>query len=511
MLTPMKSTNNADLDPFVVGIYIRKSRESSEEAHRLEYQRSFLPQHAKSNGWTYEVYDEGFASAAKGKTGRLQERARLERDIRAGKIQMVLVLELSRLSRDETARDLVEWVTLCADHEVKIATPNRILDPCNDSDWTMLWMESGLSTAEMKRLLTRFAQGRDQAFKKGVWLGGRPPRPYKYDRNLKKPVPDPEQLPRYQKLWQLAENHSAFAVAHELGIPEIEVRRSISDDRLLIFQGKRHHPETGEAITCNWEPVMTQEQADRIKAARRTRKTNEVSRPFAALLSALDLLRCGYCGKTVKTWNNSKRRKDGSRVDYYGCVTKSEKKACPSSRMILQPILDEKVITNVFGTIKALDELIRLFHESQENGGVTGRLNELKRREESLQEKMELLIQSVTQEKVFSWDDIKKAKFALEEEIAAGKKKRDELQSQIVTPPDWESMTLTRGEFDLLDQLDQRRFLKTVLEEITLYRDSALIKYRFPRATDGSRVSRIHLPPPRRTTTGMRTTQRNKK
>ncbi|HAR45079.1 MAG TPA: DNA recombinase, partial [Nitrospiraceae bacterium] len=66
-------------------IYIRKSREEKDKpSHRLTVQREQLPAYAAAQGWSYEVYDDGHASAARGKTEDLKERSRLEADIRAG-------------------------------------------------------------------------------------------------------------------------------------------------------------------------------------------------------------------------------------------------------------------------------------------------------------------------------------------------------------------------------------------------------------------------------------------
>ena len=75
------------------------------------------------------VYDDGHASAARGKIEDLKERFRLETDIRENKVDIVLVIELSRLSRDDSLQDDVAGLTLCADRGVRLATPSQILDP----------------------------------------------------------------------------------------------------------------------------------------------------------------------------------------------------------------------------------------------------------------------------------------------------------------------------------------------------------------------------------------------
>ncbi|MEA3545743.1 MAG: recombinase family protein, partial [Thermodesulfobacteriota bacterium] len=141
-------------------IYIRKSREDkSKPSHRLTVQRQQLPAYAQSQGWTPTVYDDGHASAARGKTEDLAQRNQLETDIKSGKIQIILTIELSRLSRDDSMQDYTSWLHLCSQNNVKLATMSRTLDPAQHSDWMLLLMEGGFSSVEMKVLQGRMAEG----------------------------------------------------------------------------------------------------------------------------------------------------------------------------------------------------------------------------------------------------------------------------------------------------------------------------------------------------------------
>jgi DNA invertase Pin-like site-specific DNA recombinase len=138
---------------MTAAVYIRKSRKDADKpSHRLTVQREHLPAYAKAQGWQVEIYDDGHASAARGKTEDLRERARLEDDIRASRIDIILTIELSRLSRDDSLQDYVAWLHLCGEHGVKLATMSRILDPAQHSDWMLLLMEGGFSSVEMKVL-----------------------------------------------------------------------------------------------------------------------------------------------------------------------------------------------------------------------------------------------------------------------------------------------------------------------------------------------------------------------
>ena len=105
-------------------IYIRKSRKDRDQANaRLRYQRTILPEMAKKQGWKYVIYDEDITSACFSNLGSLKERERMLADVAAGKVEGILVLNLDRLSRDDTFVDFINIINLCAKYGVQIATP----------------------------------------------------------------------------------------------------------------------------------------------------------------------------------------------------------------------------------------------------------------------------------------------------------------------------------------------------------------------------------------------------
>ena len=83
---------------------------------------------------------------------RMRERGRLESDIRQGKIGVVLVVGISSLSRDDSTLDFVSWLRLWSEHGVKLAVPDRILNPANCNDCLLLILEGGCLSAEQKQL-----------------------------------------------------------------------------------------------------------------------------------------------------------------------------------------------------------------------------------------------------------------------------------------------------------------------------------------------------------------------
>lgn len=474
-------------------IYIRKSRENDDKpSYRLTVQREQLPEYARSRGWTPFIYDDGHASAARGKAGLLPERTRLENDIRAGKVQIVLVIELSRLSRDESMQDYVAWLTLCADNKVQLATLSRTLDPGQHSDWMLLLMEGGFSSVEMKVLTARMAEGRRQAFLAGKFLGGQCPQPYIYDKALGRPVVDATMLADIEVVWKLAEELSAKAIAEKLQLAEITVRRMISDDRLLFYQALRVDPETGQNIPCDWDAVMTAVRAERIRSSRRTRKTNNVRRDAAGLLSALGIFYCGYCGKTVKSWTNSKTRLDGSRLDYYACVTKNKKGSCPQSKMINHQTVNEKVIKNLLSTL-AQGELLSDWWNAaqvslQKNTNTSDTIAEIREQESKKKNLVDAIASGLIE-----FADAKTQMENIKGNLARLQADLDQAETSKQDEPEWESIRCTREEFEILAFDEQRDIIRSAIASITIYKTYAIVKYLFPRTKSGSYEARINL------------------
>jgi len=476
-------------------IYIRKSREERDKpSHRLTVQREQLPAYAISQGWKTVIYDDGHASAARGKAEQLPERSRLEADIRAGKVNVILCIELSRLSRDDTMQDYIAWLTLCADHRVKLATMSRILDPSQHSDWMLLLMEGGFSSVEMKVLQGRMKEGRDEAYKSGKFLGGVCPPPYRYDKALGRPVVDPGLLENMQHIWALAETLSARAISQETGHPEIFIRRSLSDDRLLFYQALRTDQQTGEPIICDWDPVLDQEQAKRIKAARSARSNlKKGKKEFSALLSNLEIMFCGYCSRTIKTWHNSRGRTDGSRLNYYGCQTKDTRSKCERARLISQDVIDAAITTNVFNTLSDLNELKMIWENQQGRANTEEELKRINEETKKAQEKKKRLITAITNG-VMELSDAKDAMDEIKNRIDHLQRQADDITSAIQNPPDWDSIDLSREEFDSMDKTNQREYLRQIIDRIDIYNMHAIITYKFPRRANGTTTAKVNLP-----------------
>jgi len=463
-------------------VYIRKSREDKNKpGHRLTVQRQQLPEHARAQGWQVQIYDDGHASASRGAV--LPQRGRLEADIRAGQIDIILTIELSRLSRDDSLQDYVGWLHLCIQHQVKLATLSRVLDPDQHSDWMLLLMEGGFSSVEMKVLKQRMQQGRDEARRAGRYITGTPPWPYRYDRTLKKPVPDPDQVKLARKIWQLTATHSARRISDDYGINYTQVRRLLNDDRLMFCQGLTTNPDTGETIAGDWTAIITAEDAARIRKNRTSRKTGTKtasrSEP-ATLFSQLKLLKCGYCGRSVHRWMNSNTRRDGTRLDYLACNSKRRAGICPESKMVAQVLIEEKIISNMLRTLADTDDLKRAWLEQQDGGPASEELALLDIRERETKKKKKRLITAIT-EGVIDFTEAREKKAELDTLLDTITNRKTEIYDTQTDEPDWDSLSLTRDDWDLLTFNEQRELLPLIIHQVRIFAGHMLITYNFPR------------------------------
>ena len=131
------------------GIYIRKSRnkEDNKESYRLAIQREDLPIYCQKQGWEHEIYDEGITS---GKTisDRPQIR-KLLKDIETGFINIIIVIDLTRLTRDTNFEDAAKIIATCKRNGCRIATRERIYNPQDLMEQFFLLLNFGFSGLEM--------------------------------------------------------------------------------------------------------------------------------------------------------------------------------------------------------------------------------------------------------------------------------------------------------------------------------------------------------------------------
>ncbi|AFM41043.1 site-specific recombinase, DNA invertase Pin [Desulfosporosinus acidiphilus SJ4] len=159
-----------------VAIYLRKSR-GDEEEDVLSKHRQRLLEFAEQKGWSYEIFQEKIGTG-----DGVEHRPELKRlldFVEDGLYDGVLVVEYERLSRAGT-KDLDEIIKVFHYNDTYLITPEKIYDPNNTGDLTLLGILSVLSNAELRTIVKRLVDGKKDGAIKGNWTNGKPPYPYEY-------------------------------------------------------------------------------------------------------------------------------------------------------------------------------------------------------------------------------------------------------------------------------------------------------------------------------------------
>ncbi len=174
--------------------YCRKSiEERADEAFgSIENQHeailSFIASH-KHEGWiplTERYDDNGF-------TGSNANRPSLERllnDIKEGRVNMVIVYKLDRLSRSLV--DFVQLLKFFDEHGVAFASVTQPIDTGTSTGKLMLHILSSFAEFERELISERTKDKMSAARKRGKWTGGIAPLGYRVDKENKKIIIDPE-------------------------------------------------------------------------------------------------------------------------------------------------------------------------------------------------------------------------------------------------------------------------------------------------------------------------------
>lgn len=335
------------------GIYIRKSRQDrGQEGYRLELQRTQLPALAQQKGWVPELYDDGVISGTEVENRR--EMMRLIADIEKGSLQIVVCLEFSRLSRDESLQDFLSFLNLCAAKGVQLATPDRVLDPSDHASWFLAIMQGGFSAVEMKTIKKRMHEGRTQARRKGRWLGGIPPFGYSYEKEKKVLVPHPETSKVIKDLFGLRTKDGKsmdeivrIARNHQWPTPRGGRWVSTTVSRLLanpLYKGFVRCQ--GQLVEAANEPLVDGPTWEAAQLTTRQRPSG--GRKPRLLLTGKGRVRCGYCGSSVNCAKSCEKKVNGewgTEFRYYHCYGRHYGEPCKRLRNVRDFELDGLVLS----------------------------------------------------------------------------------------------------------------------------------------------------------------------
>ena len=176
-------------------VYTRVSTEAQGEDGKvsLPEQERMAKACIESKGWKYvKTYEDN------GYTGRNTNRPGLQemlRDIRAGKIEAIVIFKLDRLSRKQRDTLAIVEDDLLA-NGVDLVSLNETLDTTTPWGRAMIGILSSFNQLESDNIALRTTMGRYATAREGGYAGGKPPLGYRAENGQLVIVPEEAEIVR---------------------------------------------------------------------------------------------------------------------------------------------------------------------------------------------------------------------------------------------------------------------------------------------------------------------------
>ena len=165
-----------------VWLYYRLSRDEDEELNSLNNQRKIIYNFAVSNG--HEVVGESFDDNVSGMHFNREGIDKIYEVVEAGKIEAIIVKDLSRLGRHRTQTAL--FIDYLQEHDVRVLSATENIDTFNENDDLIIGFKGLVNDFYARDGSRRVRTGYRQKQKEGIVTI--PPFGYFKDKNTKKVV-----------------------------------------------------------------------------------------------------------------------------------------------------------------------------------------------------------------------------------------------------------------------------------------------------------------------------------
>ena len=175
---------------YKVAIYIRLSKEDVDrgynESESIKNQRTLLTKYVENLGWNYKLIDIYIDQGFTGTNFNRPDFQRMIKDIKSGKINMVITKDLSRLGRDyiETGEYIEKWFP---EKNVRYVSVTDGIDTFanNNGNNDIAPFKSILNDMYSKDLSKKIRTALHTMQKEGKWVGGKTALGYMKDPNDK--------------------------------------------------------------------------------------------------------------------------------------------------------------------------------------------------------------------------------------------------------------------------------------------------------------------------------------
>ncbi len=478
-------------------IYCRVSSDSQNRRHTIESQRRLLPAYAARVGWRIigQWADAGISGDRLSDLSGLQSAIQA---IEAGLVDILLIIDIDRIARFRRESERALVLDICRDCGVDIATPEGRYDLGNRNDRLQFSIKADVSLYEKQTIRDRCQRGQREKREAGQWGGGTPPRPYRYDRQSRQLEIDPDQLESVRAILIGSRWLSARGLARKH--PEYSARtiRRMTEPRRLLFYSGQFRSETGQNGAGQWPAIITESERLAILAAKRSRNARG-GRSTAArhLLTGLGVLRCGYCGLSLKAWRDRKIRKSGRIYDklYYRCVSiqKTIDPDCPG-RMMPGNQLENRILSCLEGVISRPDVIREAMRVANAARGDTGaEVARLRAIIEDAELRRGRLVEAI-EGGIISLERARERLAAIDQEEASARERIEELTA--ARPISWDTEAvgvLLSIDPRVTDFHSARAAITHYIYKIFVYQKNIYIDFNFPVNPDGSVRKRLKL------------------
>ena len=332
--------------------YTRKSHEIDvdQNFNTLEAQREACENYIasqKANGWVClpERYDDGGFSGGNMNRPALN---RLKEDIQAGKIDIIVIYKIDRLTRCLTDfSDLQEFLDA---HDVSFVSVTQEINTSTSAGRMMLNILMTFAQYEREIIAERVRDKVAAAKKKGMHCGGYPVLGYDTNPVTRKLVVNEREAEIVRFVFdRYNECGSAKEVSTELELRGCRgkvwrTRNGVQHDgqqinnqmiyRMLknpLYIGRVPHRD--KTYPGEHQPVVTQEAWDKAQELLKGNLTHDAKRRSPKLQPFAGLVVCGHCGGAITLAHTVKKGKH--RYGYYICNEDSKRNfsICPTPRI----------------------------------------------------------------------------------------------------------------------------------------------------------------------------------
>ena len=454
-----------------VWLYYRLSRDEDDELNSLTNQRKIIYEYAVTNG--HEVVGESFDDNVSGMHFNREGIDKIYEAVEAGKIEAIIVKDLSRLGRHRTQTAL--FIDYLREHDVRVLSATENIDTFNENDDLIIGFKGLVNDFYARDGSRRVRTGYRQKQKEGIVTI--PPFGYFKDKNTKKVVIVEEAAETVRLIFSAYVGGSGMkAIARTLNeqrrktpaLVQLELlNKSLPNtqdgilkkylwDATMIARILRDESYVGTLICHKSErnkinktfrytepeerfrhenylpPIITPElwnQAQMMLAERK--RLNVRAAPSQEILRYSGLLRCADCGRAM--FGRRIHLKNGDRIVYV-CSTYNRygKEHC-SQHQIEEAALDKLIMDELKNT-KVLyqqnwDALEQLIAQWTPRAELTGaQIVKLEKRIRCLEDETEAILMERIRDRANAerYDRMIQKR---EEEIAAAKKQIEELQN----------------------------------------------------------------------------------